>query len=274
MFGDLGVDDLSGAIVLVVHAHPDDEVFATGAAVIAAKAAGARTHLRIFTGGEGRDSLLTPSDLASARRAKETRLVASAGLLGIDTWDYLTEPGRWTDTPHAPARTIGAAATADIAAPVRTALEALCPDIVLTVGPDGLTGHPDHIACHHAVAHALATAIHRPRVALGAVLDQRSVRAAAETARAVTGRPVGSGRVTGMALDTSVITVTGPPGTDDRRRRALDAYVPGLGTSNATDVDTERMGTGDSVLLRFILDTDGWTQDHFVPLRVHATWES
>jgi LmbE family N-acetylglucosaminyl deacetylase len=48
--------DLSGAVVLVVHAHPDDEVFATGAATIAAQRAGASVHLRLFTGGEGRGS--------------------------------------------------------------------------------------------------------------------------------------------------------------------------------------------------------------------------
>ncbi|OIJ24791.1 PIG-L deacetylase family protein [Nocardioides luteus] len=267
MFGKPG-DDLNGAIVLIVHAHPDDEVFATGAAAVAAKAAGARTHLRLFTGGEGRGSVLTPTGLASARRAKETRLTESTEALGIDTWDYLTQPGRWTDTPHAPTRTIGAADLVDLAAPVRSALETLRPDIVLTVGPDGLTGHPDHIACHNAVTHACATAAHRPRVALGAVLDQRAVRAAAEAARAATGRPVGSGRVNGMTLDTSVITVTGPPGTDDSRRQALDAYVPGLGTSSANDVDTELMGAGDSVLLRFVLDAAGWTRDRFLPLHL------
>ncbi|MBO0703523.1 MAG: PIG-L family deacetylase, partial [Candidatus Dormibacteraeota bacterium] len=40
------------AVVLVIHAHPDDEVFATGAATIAARSAGASVHLRLFTGGE------------------------------------------------------------------------------------------------------------------------------------------------------------------------------------------------------------------------------
>ncbi|MFE6507724.1 PIG-L deacetylase family protein [Nocardioides sp. NPDC057767] len=265
MFSGQGFDQ---AVVLVVHAHPDDEVFATGAATVAAKASGMRTHLRLFTGGEGRQSPLTPAGLAAARRAKEARLAASAELLGIDTWGYLTEPGRWTDTPHSAAQTIGAADTTDLAARVRTALEAIRPDIVLTVGPDGLTGHPDHIACHDAVAHALATAAHRPRVALGAVLDHRSVRAATETALMVAGRPIGSGRVTGVAIDSSALTVTGPPDTEARRRSALDAYVPGLGSSSATDIDTELTGTGDSVLLRFVLDTAGWTRDHFLPLQL------
>lgn len=105
MFGELGIDDLNGATVLVVHAHPDDEVFATGAATIAARAAGARTHLRLFTGGEGRDSVLTPKGLASARRARETRLAESAELLRIDTWSYRPSPatGR-TPRTHPPGR--------------------------------------------------------------------------------------------------------------------------------------------------------------------------
>jgi len=43
MSGDVSFE---GAVVLV-HAHPDDEVFATGAATIAAKWAGAPVHLRL-----------------------------------------------------------------------------------------------------------------------------------------------------------------------------------------------------------------------------------
>ncbi len=38
--------------MLVVHAHPDDEVFATAAATIAYARRGWRVRLRIFTGGE------------------------------------------------------------------------------------------------------------------------------------------------------------------------------------------------------------------------------
>lgn len=262
MFGDL-----AGAVVLVVHAHPDDEVFATGAATIAAKTAGATVHLRLFTGGEGRSAPLTPTALTTARRRKEARLATATTLLGIDTWAYLTEPGRWTDTPHAPERTIGAAETVDLAVPVTEAIDALRPDMLLTVGADGLTSHPDHIACHGAVAHALAVAAHRPRVALGATLDRRAVEVGSETARATFGRPVGSGRVTGMALGDDTITVAGPPETEDRRRRALDTYVPGLGTSPSGELNPDHIGTGDSALLRFVLDASGWTRDHFTELR-------
>ena len=155
--------DLSGAVVLVVHAHPDDEVFATGAATIAAKEAGARVHHRIFTGGEGRARGTSLPDLEAARRRKEARLAVSARLLGIDAWAYLTEPGRWTDTPHAPERTIATTSLDELAAPVAQAIESLRPDVLLTVGPDGLTDHPDHIACHDTVRHALTQSAHTPR---------------------------------------------------------------------------------------------------------------
>jgi LmbE family N-acetylglucosaminyl deacetylase len=262
----LGLGDLAGAVVLVVHAHPDDEVFATGAATIAAKTAGATVHLRVFTGGEGRDSELTEAGLTEARLRKEPQLSTSTLLLGIDTWDYLTEPGQWTDTPHAPERTIAGADPSALAAAVVTAIDILRPDVLLTVGPDGLTGHPDHIACHNAVASALETAAHRPRIVLGAILDQRVVRSANQTARRITDGPVGSGRVAGVSIGSEVITVTGPPVTEVRRKRALDAYVPGLGTSETTELDPGLVGAGDSVLLRFVLDTAGWNRDDFVRL--------
>lgn len=266
MVRDSGLGDLTGAVVLVVHAHPDDEVFATGAATIGAQAAGATVHLRLFTGGEGRSTVLTPAALIAARRAKEARLAVSTTLLGIHSWAYLTEPGRWTDTPHSPERTIASADPLDLTAPVVGAIETLRPDLLLTVGPDGLTGHPDHIACHEAVRRALVESTHAPRVALGAVLDREAVGAAARNAAATLGEVVGSGRVTGSPLDPGSILISGPHETEPRRRQALDAYVPALGTAPAAALDVNHVGAGDSVLLRFVLDASGWECDRFVEI--------
>jgi hypothetical protein len=234
--------------VLVVHAHPDDEVFATGAATIAAHDAGATVHLRLFTGGEGRSSGLTEADLVASRQRKEMLLSKSIQQLGINDWAYLSEAGHWTDTPHAPDLTMR-------------------PDVLLTVGSDGLTGHPDHVACHRAVQRALNISGHVPPVALGAALDRHAVREAHERATSVLRREVGSGRVVGIALGPKIVTVSGPPGTEDRRRRALDAYVPGLGTAEPETLSRHLVGAGDSVLLRFVLDSSGWNRDQFVELR-------
>lgn len=262
----LGRNEFADSVVLVVHAHPDDEVFATGAATIAANAFGAKVHLRLFTGGEGRATGLRDPDLTEARQRKEKRLAASTTLLGIDDWAYLTEPGRWTDTPHAPERTIANASLGELVEPVMKAIETVRPDVLLTVGEDGLTGHPDHIACHHAVRLAHVQSAHRPRTALAAVLDRRAVVLAYRSASATLGRSVGSGRVTGTALDTAVVTAVGPSGTEQRRRQALDEYLPSLGTAAAGDLQAERVGSGDSALLRFVLDASGWDRDRFVRL--------
>jgi LmbE family N-acetylglucosaminyl deacetylase len=259
--------DMAGAVVLVVHAHPDDEVFATGAATIAAHDAGATVHLRLFTGGEGRSSGLTEAELVASRQRKEMLLSKSIHQLGINDWAYLSEAGRWTDTPHAPDLTIAQAPVDALGASVANAIATLRPDVLLTVGSDGLTGHPDHVACHRAVQRALDVSGHVPPVALGAVLDRHAVRKAHERATSVLRREVGSGRVTGVDLGPAVVTVTGPPRTEERRRRALDAYVPGLGTAEPETLSCHRVGAGDSVLLRFVLDSSGWNRDQFVKLR-------
>jgi LmbE family N-acetylglucosaminyl deacetylase len=49
---------------LVVHAHPDDEVFATGAATIALADAGWRIVLRVATGGPFRAAVTPPTGLS------------------------------------------------------------------------------------------------------------------------------------------------------------------------------------------------------------------
>jgi LmbE family N-acetylglucosaminyl deacetylase len=77
--------DLSGAVVLVVHAQPDDEVFATGAATIAANEARDRVHRRIFTGGEGR---ARGTSLPTLRRHGVARKLGSP-----------CRPGCWASTP-------------------------------------------------------------------------------------------------------------------------------------------------------------------------------
>lgn len=266
MLQEVASSDLASAVVLVIHAHPDDEVFATGAATIAAQRLGASVRLRLFTGGEGRASGLTEPALTEARQRKEELLAASTRLLGINDWEYLSTPGRWNDTPHAPERTIAAAGIEVLAGPVVEAIETLRPDVLLSVGPDGLTGHPDHIACHAAVRTALAKTAHVPRIALGAVLDQQAVAAAYDAAETALGRPVGSGAVAGAAMSPNVVCIAGPEGTDRRRRQALDAYLPPLGTGASADLTIDSVGSGDSVLLRFLLDASGWDRDLFVGL--------
>lgn len=253
-----------GSVVLVVHAHPDDETFATAAATSAAHDAGCTVHLRIFTGGEGYGAELTPAGLADARERKKAMLDQAAPHIGIDGWDYLTSPGRWNDTPDAPERTIAAARPEELAAVVLPAIDALRPDVILTVGPDGLTGHPDHIACHHATLAAARAAAAPPRLVLGAVVSADDVLAARAAARDLYGRDVGSAHLIGRPAQNAV-RITADENSAQRRRAALNAYLPGLGTTPEQELPAT-FPDGESALMRLLFDHAGWNHDIFEPM--------
>ncbi|HVX43352.1 MAG TPA: PIG-L family deacetylase [Mycobacteriales bacterium] len=250
-----------GTVVLVVQAHPDDETFTTAAATLAAKQAGCTVHLRIFTGGEGYGAELTPAGLARARERKAAMLDAAVPQLGIDDWDYLGSPDRWNDTPEAPERTIAAADLDDLTATLLPTIEALRPDVILTVGPDGLTGHPDHIACHHATLAAARAATVSPRAVLGAFLPADDIRAAEERASELYGRPIGAGRLVGRRPQNAV-TITAGADATGRRKAALEVYVPGLGTRPQEDLPAA-FPDGEAVLIRLVFDHAGWDRDRF-----------
>lgn len=118
-----------------VWAHPDDEAYLSGALMASAVDAGQRVVCVTATRGEaGFDDLDQP--IEQRRAIRERELDACLAELGVTEHHWLDEAD-------------GGMADAD---PTR-AIEALCelleavrPDTVLTFGPDGMTGHGDHIA--------------------------------------------------------------------------------------------------------------------------------
>jgi LmbE family N-acetylglucosaminyl deacetylase len=271
-----------GRTALVVHAHPDDEVFATGAATIALSDAGWRVVLRVASGGEaGEDPELGE---AEARRVRVGKLGRSCELLGVSEWGWLGKPGQWVDRGgNGGPGTVAGAESAILVDAVRRALVEVRPDLVLTVGVDGLTGHPDHVAVGSAVREA---ARGRKVEVLGARLRAVDVAAGqAELGRLVaqSGTPggetarIGSGRVVGVGNEVALVEV-GEAGVspeaeygsnssaaeiEPRRRAALDVYREGLGSLPLRDVVRGQGRLGDSVLLRAVLDARGWDRDFF-----------
>jgi LmbE family N-acetylglucosaminyl deacetylase len=237
---------------LLVHAHPDDEVFATGAASIALSDAGWRVVLRVATGGEAAEGPALGA--VEARRVRGEKLSRSCELLGIAEWGWLGEAAEWVDRGGAGPGTVADAESAILVDAVRRALGEVRPELVLTVGSDGLTGHPDHVAIGAAVRKA-ASGVD----VLGARLRAADVSAAHVCLKEHVGgdRQVGSGRVVGSEVPLEEIR--GVAG--ERRRQALDVYQPGLGTSPLEQVAGGRLG--DSVLLRAVLDVAGWDRDLF-----------
>ncbi|WP_237706879.1 PIG-L deacetylase family protein [Kribbella flavida] len=239
---------------LVVHAHPDDEVFATGAATLALGHAGWRVVLRIATGGEAAEHPAVGE--TEARRLRLAKLSRSCELLTIAEYDWLTEPGQWVDRGGAQAGTLARAQRSDVVDAVRQALAEVRPALVLTVGSDGLTGHPDHVAMSAAVREAVRSDKAISGSTYGARVRAADVAAAhAELARLLapaasepelqigSGRMVGAGAeiaLTEIGLDQSgrAAATADVAGSwiEERRRAALDVYESGLGTRPLADV--------------------------------------
>ena len=120
--------------VVGVWAHPDDEAYLAGGLMATARAAGFRVVCVTATGGERGtpDPQRWPPDRLAAVRAAE--LARSLEILGVDEHHGLGLPD-------------GGCADLDPAGPVARIAEIIdevAPDTVLTFGPDGVTGHPDH----------------------------------------------------------------------------------------------------------------------------------
>jgi LmbE family N-acetylglucosaminyl deacetylase len=142
--------------VVGVWAHPDDEAYLSAGVMAAAVEAGNRVVCVTATRGEHGTSdpeQWPPERLA---RARERELHASLAAIGVHEHVWLP----FHD---------GACASVDVEDAtllVRDVLDAVGADTVLTFGPDGMTGHPDHVAVGRWAAAAAAGARRRPRLLL------------------------------------------------------------------------------------------------------------
>ncbi len=127
--GDLGT-------VLGVWAHPDDEAYLSAGLMALAVAAGRRVVCVTATKGEAGFPVDDPRPVDELARLRVAELNACLAILGVSDHRFLGyDDGQCAAVDDEEA----AGAIAEIIAEVR-------PDTVLTFGPDGATGHPDHIA--------------------------------------------------------------------------------------------------------------------------------
>ncbi len=120
--------------VLGVWAHPDDESYLSAGLMMRARSAGARVVCATATAGESgtNDPHAWPPRRLARRRTAELRRALK--VIGVHSHRLLGfADGRCAEvTDEAGATVIGAM------------LDELAPDLVVTFGPDGITGHPDH----------------------------------------------------------------------------------------------------------------------------------
>lgn len=136
--------------LLCVLAHPDDESLGMGGLLARSAADGVETYLLTATSGEQGwpgDPHAHPGRQQLAR-LRETELRAAAEILGVRAVHLLHEPDGGLATTSADT------AIAKIAQVIRR----IRPQVVVTFGPDGATGHPDHIAISQLATAALVSA--------------------------------------------------------------------------------------------------------------------
>ena len=131
--------------LLAVLAHPDDETFRPGGTLALLAQRGVRVQVLTATRGGagscGEPPICSSDELPTVR---ESELCSACAALGI-------EPPILLDYQD------GYLAEADpetIIAEILTVVADLRPQVMLTFGPDGLSGHPDHIAIGEFAAEA------------------------------------------------------------------------------------------------------------------------
>lgn len=124
--------------LLAILAHPDDESLGFGGTLAKYAAEGIETYLVTATRGErGRFGPLGErGDPVEVGRVREAELHAAAQVLGIREVSILGYPDGAVDQVPAPI------AIRAITAHIRR----IRPHVIVTFGPDGAYGHPDHIA--------------------------------------------------------------------------------------------------------------------------------
>ncbi|MFC5232819.1 N-acetyl-1-D-myo-inositol-2-amino-2-deoxy-alpha-D-glucopyranoside deacetylase [Pseudonocardia zijingensis] len=163
--------------LLLVHAHPDDETLATGG-TIARYAADPETSVTLVTCTLGEQGEVIPPELAELAPERGDQLggyragelAAACAALGVRDHRFLGGICRWRDTGMALAGHGVRAAMPERLHPRAFArpesfdeqveqlvavLEEVRPQAVITYGPDGGYGHPDHVRAHDITAAAV-----------------------------------------------------------------------------------------------------------------------
>jgi LmbE family N-acetylglucosaminyl deacetylase len=148
--------------VMTVFPHPDDESFAAGGTLaLFARASGVRRVSLCLTKG-GKSGALLKVGLPESRETviREQEYRTSTAILEVDQpliWDY--EDQGLPLLPEGELRRRIAATMREVKA-----------DVVITYGPDGITGHVDHQACAQAALEAARDAGVRRLYAVSAPL--------------------------------------------------------------------------------------------------------
>lgn len=137
-----------GTDILFVFAHPDDESFGQSATIMAAKEHGLTTGLVCLTRGEAGQirapERSTRESLAAVREIELRHAMRIAGLTELRIVGY-RDSGMDGDPDNSDPRALIMADREAVICHVIAHIRDLRPRTVVTFGPDGIYGHPDHV---------------------------------------------------------------------------------------------------------------------------------
>lgn len=159
-------DSLPARRLLLVHAHPDDEVIGTGATMAHYVSTGAHVTLVTCTlGEEGEIHVPALAQLAAgqADQLGGWRLVEwerACDALGVSDRRMLGGPGRYRDSgmmgleTNQNPRAFWGADLDEAAAHLVAIMREIKPQVMITYDENGFYGHPDHIQAHRVAMRA------------------------------------------------------------------------------------------------------------------------
>ena len=149
----------SGGLLFVL-AHPDDETFLCGGTIARYASAGLPVHFLCATRGEC--GTVAPGSHASRSIAdlRTAELACAASALGLDAVHFLgyRDSGMPGSSAADHPRAFVKAPIDECTGKIATLIRDLRPRIVVTHGPYGEYGHPDHIRLHTATCRAFRLA--------------------------------------------------------------------------------------------------------------------
>jgi LmbE family N-acetylglucosaminyl deacetylase len=143
-----------GQRLLVVMPHPDDECFSTACTIARYAGEGATVSLLTLTrGGAGLWNGRDAGDLRSLTDVREMELREAARVLGVASVEVLDYPDGALEKVEEVEATRERCLN-DIVRAIRTQR----PQVVVTFGPEGVYGHPDHKAVSRLTVQACSLA--------------------------------------------------------------------------------------------------------------------
>lgn len=148
-------DDIQSlGTILSVWAHPDDETFTAAGVLMQAVANGQKVACITATKGEAGSQDLEKWPPETLGKVREKELQKALEVLGIKNHHFLGYiDGECEKIP-----------AHEAAAQIEALIKKYKPDTILTFGPEGMTGHPDHCCASAWVSLAVNKMENRPKV--------------------------------------------------------------------------------------------------------------